>query len=700
MIKEGTEMKRKTLLSVLGLALLLGALIVVPSGAVTAQGPGPQGNAGIEAALGTAFTYQGRLDDGGSAANGTYDFEFKLYDAASGGSEVGSTVTKGDVAVTDGLFTVELDFGSGAFTGDARWLEIGVRAGSSTGAYTTLTPRQPLRPAPYALALPGLRTEPNATSPNVIGGYSGNSVASSVVGATIGGGGSSGNINQVTADYATVGGGRGNSAGNTDDTVAGGHGNEASGDNSTVGGGVWNRAIALESTVGGGETNTASGSHSTVGGGSDNTASGGAATIAGGDNNVATGNFATVGGGLDNTATLTYTTVSGGDANEASGFGATVGGGYDNIASGWAATIGGGRNNESSNNYPTVGGGVGNTANGNWATVGGGVNNTASGSWATVGGGSINEATGSYATVPGGYDNTAAGDHSFAAGSYAKANHDGSFVWADSTSADFASTAEDQFLVRANGGAVFTGTNSSTAILEVNNLGTTPGILSYGGSHGIAGYGNIGAYGSGSTYGVFGTSTNTGVYGTGSSYGVYGVSPVGGIGIYARSSSGNPIEAYSSPSDREFYVSNGGNVYADGTFNSGGADFSEMLPAVEGLEPGDVLIVGSDGKLIRSTQAYQPTVVGVYSTQPGFLGGANEDVDLTGKIPLAVIGVVPVKVSAENGPIRPGDLLTASSIPGHAMKAGPSPVVGTVIGKALEGLDEDTGVILMLVMLQ
>jgi hypothetical protein len=676
-------MKRKTFLSVLGLALLLGALIAVSSGAVTAQGPGPQGNASILAALGTAFTYQGRLDDGGSAANGTYDFEFKLYDAASGGSQLGSTITKGDVTVTDGLFTVELGFGSGVFTGDARWLEIGVRAGSSTGAYATLTPRQALTPAPYALALPGLWTEPNSTSPNVIGGYGSNVVTNGVVGATISGGGiaaapSEPAVNAVTDDYGTVGGGRSNQAG--DDT-----GTTADASYATVGGGFWNWARGSSATIGGGSSNDVTGDYATIGGGSSNDASGEAATVGGGGVNEASGYAATVSGGVDNTASDSY---------------ATVGGGYENTASGWAAAIGGGRNNESSMNYTTVGGGVDNTANGNWATVGGGVNNTASGSWATVGGGSINEATGVHATVPGGYDNTAAGDYSFAAGRRAQANHDGAFVWADSTDADFASTADDQFLVRANGGAVITGTNSSTAILEVNNLGTTPGILSYGGSHGVAGYGNIGAYGSGSTYGVFGTSTNTGVYGTGSSYGVYGVSPVGGIGIYARSSSGNPIEAYSSTSDREFYVSNSGNVYADGTFNPGGADLSEILPAVEGLEPGDVLVIGPDGKLDRSTQVCQPTVVGVYSTQPGFLGGASEDADLSGKIPLAVIGVVPVKASAENGPIRPGDLLATSGTPGHAMRAGPNPSVGTVIGKALERLDGGTGVIQMLVMLQ
>jgi hypothetical protein len=147
---------RAILISVLALGLML----ALAAGFSLAQGPGPQGDGGVQAApvgtaasapLSTGFIYQGRLNDGGSAANGTYDFEFKLYNAASSGSQVGSTITRNDVAVTDGLFTVELDFGSGTFTGDARWLEITVRPGASTGAYTTLTPRQALTATPYAL---------------------------------------------------------------------------------------------------------------------------------------------------------------------------------------------------------------------------------------------------------------------------------------------------------------------------------------------------------------------------------------------------------------------------------------------------------------------------------------------------------------------------------------------------------------------
>lgn len=111
--------------------------------------------AGTAASIGTSFTYQGHLNDGGNPANGDYDFEFKLYNAASSGNQVGSTVSVEDVTVTGGLFNLQLDFGN-VFDGTALWLEIGVRAGSSTGDYSTLTPRQALTPVPYALALPGV----------------------------------------------------------------------------------------------------------------------------------------------------------------------------------------------------------------------------------------------------------------------------------------------------------------------------------------------------------------------------------------------------------------------------------------------------------------------------------------------------------------------------------------------------------------
>ena len=130
------------------------------------------------------------------------------------------------------------------------------------------------------------------------------------------------------------------------------------------------------------------------------------------------------------------------------------------------------------------------------------------------------------------------------------------------------------------------------------------------------------------------------------------------------------------------------------------ADFAELLPAVNELEPGDVLVIGIDGELTKSIEPYQLTVVGVYSTRPSYIGG-GDNLGQPGYAPLAVVGVVPVKVTTENGIIFPGDLLTTSSTPGHAMRCeGFELCFGATIGKALEGFDGDTGVILMLVVLQ
>lgn len=116
--------------------------------------------------------------------------------------------------------------------------------------------------------------------------------------------------------------------------------------------------------------------------------------------------------------------------------GATISGGADNSADGW---------------YAAVGGGGGNIAILDFATVGGGSYNSANGRYATVGGGGGNIASGTYATVPGGESNFAT-NNAFAAGRRARANHPGSFVWADSSGTDFASTRDHQFNLRAVGG--------------------------------------------------------------------------------------------------------------------------------------------------------------------------------------------------------------------------------------------------------
>jgi hypothetical protein len=409
------------------IVLALGLLLALVAGIALAQGPGPRAGLAPQDAVGTTFTYQGRLTDGGSPATGDYDFEFKLYDAAEDGTQVGSTIPIDDYTIAgEGLFTVQLDFGEGAFEGSGRWLEIGVRPGSETGAYTTLLPRQELTPSPYALALPGLWTQQNTTSPNLIGGYSGNDVTGGVVGATIGGGGQSSAVNHVTGNYGTVGGGRGNDATASGTTVAGGDNNEASDEYATVGGGDTNEASNSAATVAGGELNVASGSQAAIAGGQENTASGAAAavgggssnqasadyvTVGGGNSNQATASYATVGGGEGNTADAAHATIAGGEGNEANDNWATIGGGKENIASGTAATAGGGSGNQVTASYATIGGGMSNivTATATYATIGGGYNNDASDQYATASGGGLNEATGFASAIGGGYSNEARG---------------------------------------------------------------------------------------------------------------------------------------------------------------------------------------------------------------------------------------------------------------------------------------------------
>ena len=174
----------------------------------------------------------------------------------------------------------------------------------------------------------------------------------------------------------------------------------------------------------------------------------------------------------------------------------------------------------------------------------------------------------------------------------------------------------------------------------------------------------------------------------------------GGTGSGAGS--GDFIAAFNKDASPQlkFRVGGKGDVWTRDGYYTISQDFAEMLPAVDGLAPGDVLIIGPDGKLARSSEPFQTSVAGVYSTAPGLVAGMPETGAAPGSIPLAMTGIAPVKVSAENGAIRPGDLLVTSSTAGHAMKAGPNPPQGAVIGKALAPLTGGAGVIKMLATLQ
>jgi uncharacterized small protein (DUF1192 family) len=149
--------------------------------------------AGSAFAQSSAFNYQGRLNDTGAAATGTFQFQFKLYDAVAGGSQVGSTLNDVPVSVSNGIFSVSLDFGVIAFSGGDRFLEVSVRK-TANDPYTPLTPRQKINSAPYATKANSANTADNfsgnlsgdvsgtqnATVVNSVGGQTSTNIANSV----------------------------------------------------------------------------------------------------------------------------------------------------------------------------------------------------------------------------------------------------------------------------------------------------------------------------------------------------------------------------------------------------------------------------------------------------------------------------------------------------------------------------------------
>jgi hypothetical protein len=137
-----------------------------------------------------------------------------------------------------------------------------------------------------------------------------------------------------------------------------------------------------------------------------------------------------------------------------------------------------------------------------------------------------------------------------------------------------------------------------------------------------------------------------------------------------------------------------------------GGDYAESVD-VSGdrkhYEPGDLLVLDANnpGKVLKSAEAYSTSVSGIYSTKPGTVGRRQTTAKSPDEVPMAVVGIVPAKVSAENGSIKVGDLLVSSSTAGFAMKGmDRSRMLGAVVGKAMGNLDSGTGVIEVLVTLQ
>jgi hypothetical protein len=259
-------------------------------------------------------------------------------------------------------------------------------------------------------------------------------------------------------------------------------------------------------------------------------------------------------------------------------------------------------------------------------------------------------------------------------------------------------------------------------VLGINNNGVAvSGWMNSGAGWGIVGnnFGQDTNSGGGGVEGLI-SSTNgfvTAIRGTalgasGPTVAVFGeqFSGQGQAGLFINRAGGDILigSVSQSPDVTVFRVDGSGTVYADGGFQPSGADFAESVTVTGNrakYHAGDLLVIDSSASrsLALAQQPYSTLVAGIYSTKPGLLGSTRKIGEAAPKteVPLAVVGIVPCKVSAENGPIAAGDLLVASSTPGHAMRGiDRNRMLGAVVGKALEPLPSGKGVIQVLVTLQ
>ncbi len=573
----------------LGLLLLILVLVLACAGVVAAQGSAPSRALAPRDAMGPAFTYQGRLVRNGVAIGSNTpvacDMQFGLWDALSGGGQLGITDIENGVTVANGIFTVQLNssglFGADAFDGEERWLEVQVKCPGDAD-FVTLVPRQPITAAPFALTASqalGLQL-PFAADANL--DVSPFSITNA--GAAPG----------LKVDQTGTGNASLFSITNTDSPFTSVYASTT---------GIGSAVYGLRSS--------ATGTNAAIEGTTFSTSDG--ATALAGYAIGSTGRTVGVYGESDSAQAVGAGKVGGGGDVVAYG---VVG---RTRASGGAGVYG---TNDATSSTPTgVLGAVG--AAGGRGVVG--RSDALSGASYGVFGTSLSP------SGAGGYfENTNGGN--------------GVYIYGQGSARD-------------------------AAALRVRNVQQDRGMAAY--------------------------LTNSSNFAT-----AHVANAGSGEVLYLQNAGGDFIKAVNQPeTDVKFRVTGAGDVRADGTFASPAADFAEMLTGKAGLEPGDVLVVGEDGELTRSTKPYQTSVVGVYSTAPGFVGGQALNDRAGDKVPLAVVGVVPVKVTDENGPLQPGDLLTTSSVAGHAMKARADAPSGTVVGKALQAHKVGIGSIQMLVVL-
>lgn len=589
---------------------------------------------------GTAFTYQGRLENGGVLGNGLYDFRAALYDAASAGSVVATGPIQTGVAVRNGLFVLNLDFGSTPFNGAERWLSLDVR--TNGGVYTTLASRQRIAPTPYAIYAAKAADLQSGASPT----FTGNVTFSPASGPPFNVS-SSTKVPNLNADWLD----------------------------------------GLDST---------------------------AFVLKAGD--TMTGNLT-----MANPASLNF------------------GNGTRQMLNLWSSTYGIGV--QSGTLYFRSDGTFANSGNFAWYRGG------------THGNGTFDPGSGGTALMLLTMDGHLQVNSSGGLGITCIETAGGHAIWGQCSSGSGEVYGVRGQVLSAGGSGVY-GVNSDNNGIAVHGIqggGTGSRVRAgvYGESTALHGNGVVGVANDGSAaYGVLGLSTegsggtfNGGSYGiSASSSGVAG--RFSGIvqidedstlarphlrlhetqdGDYSRlefQAANRPVWHLAvgggAANQMNFFNTVNGDVMSlkqDGTLFvkvltiTGGADLAEPFEMRSDIPKGAVVVIDEEnpGKLKLSERAYDTRVAGVVSgaggVNPGLTLQQNAKLDSGQQV--ALTGRVYVQADASFGAIKPGDLLTSSETPGHAMKVSDhARAQGAILGKAMSALSDGKGLVLVLVTLQ
>ncbi len=671
----------------------------------------------------SAFIYQGQLKRDGVPVSETCALTFRLFDAASAGAQIGSDVVIADVQVANGLFTADADFGAAAFGGAARWLEI---SAACTGDITpiTLSPRQPITPAPLAInadtldglhsssflqgvpvplvlsgsaistpILRGTNTSATAGATGVLGESTGTSnstfgvwgISNSSTGIGVFGqhkslsGSTAGVVGESLSGAAAATGVYGKAAGTS--AVNNGVFGETL---STGGRGVYGKATAATGVNYGVYGETASPSGVGVHGFSDlgdgvtgRTDGDGKAGVTG------TGTHANSKGVLGKHTSLAGV-QAGVHGETASGTGgargvyglATFGtGGTFGVYGEAASTSGQGVFGIATATTGTTYGVQGESASGTAGAAG--VVGYARGTTGQVYGvfgkcdsntgyavygnhpGSGRGVSGASASGPGVYATTGTGSYAV----YAERTQNSNRAWLGGTS-------EGAWAESVNGNGLVAKTTNGVNAVFAERIGN----------------GNKGSFG-GLTEGARGEAAQ--------GHGVAGITTdAAGAGGYFRNDGGGTA-----------LIADGHAIVTTLDIIDGG-DLAERFDVGGNIEPGMVVVIDPDrpGALTRSSKTYDRKVAGIVSGANGLKAGialAPGNSALVGGASVALSGKVWCWCDASNGPIEPGDMLTTSSAPGHAMKATDlTAAQGAIIGKAMTALPEGRGLVLVLVNLQ